>query len=70
MMTLISAATGTISWMIVNWRYGKLSSLSFVSGTIAGLGTITPAAGFVDMGSALLINVVAGVLCYYNRCCP
>ena len=65
MVTLLSAAAGTISWMIVNWRHGKPSSLGFISGTIAGLGAITPAAAFVDMWAALVIGVVAGVLCYY-----
>ena len=65
MVTLLSAAAGTISWMVVNWRHGKPSSLGFISGTIAGLGAITPAAAFVDMWAALVIGVVAGVLCYY-----
>ncbi len=65
MVTLISAAAGTISWMIANWRHGKPSSLGFISGTIAGLGAITPAAGFVNMWAALLIGTVAGILCYY-----
>ena len=64
-VTLLSASAGTISWVLANWRHGKPSSLGFISGTIAGLGAITPAAGFVNMWAALLIGAVAGILCYY-----
>ena len=64
-VTLLSAAAGTISWMLANWRHGKPSSLGFISGTIAGLGAITPAAGYVNMWGALFIGMVAGILCYY-----
>jgi Amt family ammonium transporter len=46
-VTNISAAAGTFSYMFTSWYYGKPSSLSMISGTIAGLGAITPAAGFV-----------------------
>ena len=66
LVTNIAAAAGAIAWMIVNWiREGKPSSLGFASGAVAGLAAITPAAGYVDPLTAILIGAVAGVLCYY-----
>lgn len=65
MVTLLSAAAGTVTWVIANCRHGKPSSLGCISGTIAGLGAITPAAGFVNMWASLAIGGVAGILCYY-----
>jgi Amt family ammonium transporter len=51
--------------MLMEWfRYGKPSLLGVITGMVAGLGTITPASGFVGPGGALLIGFAAGVVCY------
>jgi Amt family ammonium transporter len=60
-----AAAAGALSWMFASWYRGKPSSLGMVSGAIAGMVAITPAAGFVTPLVAVVIGVVAGVLCYY-----
>ena len=62
--TNIAAAAGTLTWMFASWYRGKPSSLGMVSGAIAGMVAITPAAGFVTPLVALFIGAVAGVLCY------
>ncbi|PKL60093.1 MAG: ammonium transporter [Methanomicrobiales archaeon HGW-Methanomicrobiales-4] len=64
-VTNLAAAAGTFSYMFISWYKGKPSSLSMISGTIAGLGAITPAAGFVGPMAAVLIGAISGVLCYY-----
>jgi len=63
-VTNTSAAAGALSWFFASWVKGKPSALGMVSGGIAGLVAITPAAGFVDTLSAIVIGAVAGVLCY------
>ncbi|KUK43790.1 MAG: ammonium transporter [Methanothrix sp.] len=63
-VTNTSAAAGALAWLFASWIRGKPSALGMVSGGIAGLVAITPAAGFVDPASALAIGAVAGVLCY------
>ena len=64
--THISAAAGSLAWMTVEWiRYGKPSVLGIVTGMVAGLGTITPASGFVGPMGALVIGLTAGVVCYF-----
>lgn len=63
--TNTAAAAAAISWMLASWATGgKPSSLGFVSGAVAGLVAITPAAGFVTPMAAIVIGAVAGVLCY------
>jgi len=65
LVTHISAATGAITWLMIEWwRYGKPSALGVVTGMVAGLGTITPASGFVGLGGALLIGLLAGSVCF------
>jgi ammonium transporter, Amt family len=65
LVTHISAAAGALSWSVVEWkRYGKPSALGTVTGMVAGLGTITPASGFVGPGGAILIGLTAGVVCF------
>lgn len=65
LVTHISAATGAFTWMIIEWiRYGKPSALGAVTGMVAGLGTITPASGFVGPGGALVIGFLAGFICF------
>jgi Amt family ammonium transporter len=63
-VTNTSAAAGALAWLFASWVKGKPSALGMVSGGIAGLVAITPAAGFVDTISAIVIGAVAGVLCY------
>ena len=66
LVTHISAAAGSLAWMTIEWiRYGKPSVLGIVTGMVAGLGTITPASGFVGPLGGLLIGLIAGVVCYY-----
>ncbi len=66
LVTHISAATGTLVWTFIEWkRFGKPSALGAVTGMVAGLGTITPASGFVGPGGALVIGLLAGVVCFY-----
>ena len=66
LVTHISAAAGSMAWMMMEWiKHGKPSVLGIVTGMVAGLGTITPASGFVGPGGALVIGFTAGVICYY-----
>lgn len=66
LVTHISAASGSLAWMTMEWiRHGKPSVLGIVTGMVAGLGTITPASGFVGPGGALIIGLSAGIICYY-----
>ncbi|MEQ1946358.1 MAG: ammonium transporter [Bryobacteraceae bacterium] len=63
--THFAAAAATLSWMVAEWiKTGKPSVLGAISGCVAGLVGITPAAGFVTPGSALIIGLLAGVVCY------
>ena len=66
LVTHIGAATGSIAWLACEWlRYGKPSVLGVVTGMVAGLGTITPASGFVGPIGALAIGGAAGVVCFF-----
>jgi Amt family ammonium transporter len=63
-VTHISAATASLTWAAWEWvKYGKASLVGLVTGTIAGLASITPASGFVGPVEALIIGAVAGILC-------
>jgi Amt family ammonium transporter len=63
--THFAAATAAIGWAVAEWiRNGKPSVLGAISGSVAGLVAITPAAGFVGPMPALLIGFIAGVFCY------
>ncbi|WP_145019727.1 ammonium transporter [Geobacter argillaceus] len=63
--TTIAPAAGGLAWMIAEWIHsGKPSALGFGSGVVAGLVGITPAAGFVQPGSAIIIGLGAGGICY------
>ena len=65
-VTHISAAAGAFTWLVIEWfRYGKPSALGAVTGMVAGLGTITPASGFVGPAGALVIGVSAGAVCCF-----
>ena len=65
LVTHISAATASLVWMFAEWvKYGKPSVLGIVTGMVAGLGTITPASGFVGPIGALIIGASAGIICF------
>jgi len=65
LVTHVSAATAALTWMFVQWLHrGKPSLVGIATGTIAGLATITPAAGFVGPIGALIIGLAAGLVCY------
>jgi len=66
LVTHISAAAGALVWAGLEWiKYGKPSVLGIVTGMVAGLGTITPASGFVGPGGALIIGMSAGLICFF-----
>jgi len=66
LVTHMSAACGSLSWMAMEWlRHGKPSVLGIVTGMVAGLGTITPASGSVGPAAAVIIGLSAGVICYF-----
>ncbi len=65
LVTHIGAASGALVWMLIEWiRFGKPSVLGIVTGMVAGLGTITPASGFVGPIGALMIGSIAGAVCF------
>jgi Amt family ammonium transporter len=65
LVTHISAAGGAMTWLVIEWvRFGRPSALGAVTGMVAGLGTITPASGFVGPGGALVIGLLAGGICF------
>jgi Amt family ammonium transporter len=66
LVTHISAAAGSLMWMFLEWKhFGKPSVLGIVTGMVAGLGTITPASGFVGPVGGLAIGITAGIVCFY-----
>ena len=66
LVTHLSAAAGAFTWLCIEWvRFGKPSALGAVTGMVAGLGTITPASGFVGPAAAVLIGVTAGFACFF-----
>jgi len=66
LVTHIGAAAGSLTWMFIEWiKFGKPSVLGIVTGMVAGLGTITPASGFVGPAGALVIGITAGIVCFY-----
>ena len=66
LVTHISAATGALTWMAIEWiKGGKPTIVGIATGMVAGLATITPAAGSVGPEGALLIGLMAGMICFY-----
>ncbi len=64
-LTQVAAASGALGWMLIEgMHHGKATSLGFVSGMLAGLVAITPAAGVVTPGGALLLGFIAAAICY------
>jgi Amt family ammonium transporter len=73
--THLAACAGVVTWMALEWLdRGKPSVLGMISGAVAGLGTITPASGFVLPWHGLIIGIAAGAICYWactrlkNKC--
>lgn len=63
--TDIAASFAAVTWLVVEWMHAKKPKfLGLLTGSIAGLATITPAAGFVSPQSAILIGICAGIVCY------
>ena len=66
LVTHISAATGALTWMAIEWiKGGKPTIVGIATGMVAGLATITPASGSVGPEGALLIGLMAGSICFY-----
>ncbi|TAN53820.1 MAG: ammonium transporter [Methylococcaceae bacterium] len=65
--THIAAAAAALVWMGIEWlRFGKPSVLGVITGMVAGLGMVSPAAGFIGPGGALLIGITAGAVCLFS----
>jgi Amt family ammonium transporter len=65
LVTHLAAAAGALTWMFSEWvRFGRPSALGAVTGMVAGLGTITPASGYVGPAGGLVIGIAAGFLCF------
>jgi Amt family ammonium transporter len=64
--TDVSASFAAITWLIIEWNWGKKKPtlIGLMTGSVAGLATITPAAGYVTVGSAAMIGLMAGIVCY------
>jgi Amt family ammonium transporter len=66
-VTQIATAGAALAWTFAEWAHkGKPSVLGAISGAVAGLVAITPASGFVTPGPALIIGIVAGVICFWS----
>jgi Amt family ammonium transporter len=66
LVTHLSAACGAATWSAIEWvKYGKPSVLGIVTGMVAGLGTITPASGYVGPAGAVVIGISAGFVCFF-----
>lgn len=65
LVTHMSASAGALTWMAIEWiKFGKPSALGAITGMVAGLGTITPASGFVGPAGGLAIGIAAGFICF------
>ncbi len=66
LVTHLSAATASLVWLGIEWaKFGKPSVVGIVTGTIAGLATITPASGFVGPMGGIILGLAGGFICYY-----
>lgn len=64
--TDLAASSASITWLLIEWKkVGKPKFVGLLTGSVAGLATITPAAGYVTPMAALIIGVVAGLVCFY-----
>lgn len=66
LVTHLSAACGAMAWSVMEWiKFGKPSVLGIITGMVAGLGTITPASGFVGPLGGVVIGISAGIVCFF-----
>jgi Amt family ammonium transporter len=66
LVTHMGAAAGSLAWMFSEWaKFGKPSVLGIVTGMVAGLGTVTPASGFIGPIGGLAVGAIAGVACFW-----
>ncbi len=66
LVTHLSAATASLVWMVIEWmKFGKPSVVGIVTGTIAGLATITPASGYVGPMGGIVLGLAGGLVCYF-----
>jgi Amt family ammonium transporter len=66
LVTHISASAAALTWMLIEWiRFGRPGLVGTVTGLVAGLATITPAAGSVGPIGALIIGITASIICFY-----
>ena len=66
LVTHISAATATLTWMFIDWiKNGKPGLIVMITGMIAGLATVTPASGFIGPMGAIVLGLLSGFICYY-----
>lgn len=64
--TDVAASFAAVTWLVVDWMYSKKPKfLGLLTGAVAGLATITPAAGYVSPATAVIIGIIAGVVCYF-----
>ena len=64
--TDVAASFAGVTWLVIEWSYAKRPKfVGLLTGTVAGLATITPGAGYVSLGSAAIIGIVASIACYY-----
>jgi len=62
--TMIAASFAAVTWMFIDyWKTGKWSALGFMTGSIAGLATVTPTAGFISPQAAMIVGILAAVIC-------
>lgn len=65
LVTHLSAATASLTWLAIEWlRYGRPSLVGLVTGTIAGLATVTPASGFIGPIGGVILGLAGGIVCY------
>jgi len=65
--THLAASMGAMTWAAIEWiKFGKPSALGIATGMVAGLGTITPASGYVGPAGALVIGLLGGIVCFYS----
>ena len=64
--TDVAASFAGVTWLVIEWAYARQPKfVGLLTGTVAGLATITPAAGYVSLDAAAVIGILAGVVCYY-----
>jgi Amt family ammonium transporter len=66
LVTHISAASATITWMVIDWyKNGKPGLVGMITGMVAGLATVTPASGFIGPLGGLILGISSGAVCYW-----